>query len=403
MLEINVLLDILREWSFWDHAPPRGILRHQLGNPITLSPDLVLVIQGVRRCGKSTLLTQLMTTLRLDPQQCTFVNFEDPRLSHDLTHELLDVIVTAAKARRPGTQRHYFFFDEIQEVDNWPKWLHRKVDRPGQDCYVITGSNAALLSGELATALTGRHKTLELFPFDYGEYKALRTDQTIEAYLKDGGFPRALQEDHPEELLREYFTDIIERDVRRHVSVRSSTGLARLVKAVFEATGSEISQRSLAGMLGITTDTVGTHLWACEAAYMILSCPFFTYSERQRTARNRKYYPIDVGLRNAVATKTGLDRGKSLETIVFHHLRKHYREVNYWRGTGEVDFVTSGPEGIIPYQVSWEGIKERHRSALQEFSMAFPQAQPPIVVTRETIEAFLTQTPGDRSADRPAR
>jgi hypothetical protein len=330
-----------------------------------------------------------MEKLHLDHQECIFVNLEDPRLSSDLNYKLLDKIVLVSKARRPKAKHYYFFLDEIQNVTQWEKWLHLKTERPGNESYVITGSNAALLSGELSTVLTGRHKTIELYPFDFEEFKLIKPNASFHDYLEIGGFPRILTDQDPYGLLREYFSDIIERDVRRHVAVRSTLALTQLVKAVFESTGSEISQRSLAGMLGVTADTIGSYLDACEASYILLRCPYFTFSERQRTARNRKYYPVDLGLRNAVVTKTGLDQGKSLETVVFLHLRKRFREVCYWRQKGEVDFVVRDESGITPIQVSWEGLKPRHHEALNEFHHYVPDSNPAITVTKDTIIDFL--------------
>lgn len=392
MLTKSEIEQILVDWNYWQNPPKTSIPRKVLHRPLHLAADLVWVIQGVRRCGKSTLLAQIMTKTGLDPQDCTFINFEDPRLSDDLTYHTLDAVVAYAQERRAHTKRHYFFFDEIQHVAQWQKWLHRKLERPSGDTFVITGSNAALLSGDLASALTGRHRTLELFPFDLEEFRALYPNSTLEEYLARGGFPRILIDTDPENLLREYFTDIIERDVRRHVSVRSALPLVQLVKAVFESAGSEISQRRLAKMLDVSTDTMGGYLDACEAAYLILPCPYFTFSERQRVARNRKYYPIDLGLRRAVITRTGLDQGKALETLVYLKLREKYRSVYYWRQKGEVDFVTMGEDGIVPYQVSWEGAKPRHDEALSEFYEAFPQARrPAVMITRNNVEVFLRE------------
>lgn len=389
MLTKSDLEPILNDWNYWVSSPPITIPRKVLRQTISLQPDLVLVIQGVRRCGKSTLLAQIMQEKKLNPLDCTFVNLEDPRLSENLDFRLLDQITLLAHSKNRGKMRHYFFLDEIQNVKDWQKWLRVKTEKPTQDCFVITGSNSSLLSGELSSVLTGRHVTLELFPFDYEEFRLARPSAAPEDYLQQGGFPRVLTFENPEALLREYFTDIIERDVRRHVSVRSSLTLTQLVKAVFESTGSEVSQRKLAALLGVSADTVGTWLHACEAAYILLSCPYFTFSERQRTGRNRKYYPVDLGLRNAVATKTGLDRGKKLETAVFLHLRKKYRQVCYWRQQGEVDLVTMDEEGITPYQVSWEGPKPRHERALEEFSKTYPRAREGIFVSRENMTEWL--------------
>lgn len=389
VLSYNELEVVLADWNYWTQPPKNTVLRELLTKLPPLRPDLVLVVQGVRRCGKSTLLAQLMTQLQLDSHDCFFVNFEDPRLSDNLNHTLLDLLQNYARQKRPQAQARFFFFDEIQNVENWQKWLHTKMERPSSDCFVITGSNAALLSGDLSSALTGRHTTLELFPFSFAEFKVAKPEAIFQDYLAQGGFPRVVTYPEPQSLLREYFTDIIERDVRRHVAARSTQSLVQLVKSVFESTGSEISQRTLAGMLGVSVDTIGTYLAACEAAYMILPCPYFTFSERQRTARNKKYYPIDLGLRNAIITKTGNDLGKSLETIVFLALRKKYKNVYYWRKKGEVDFVVMGENGLLPIQVSWEEMKPRHEAALKEFYGEFPQAGTALKITKENIMEFL--------------
>ena len=330
-----------------------------------------------------------MAQRHLDPQLCFFINFEDPRLIGTLDHRLLDTIVAFAKGRSSEHVLQYFFFDEIQQVANWEKWLHTQVERPKNRCFIITGSNSSLLSGDLATAMTGRHFSIELFPFDYLEYLKACPDSDIDNYMRHGGFPRALAFPTPTKLLQEYFRDIIARDIQRHVSARNPQILTQLVKLVYETTASEASQRSLARTLGTTADTVGQYLSACEAAYAILPCPFFTFSQRQRLARNRKYYPIDLGLRNAVISRGGDDRGKRLETLVFHELRRRHQHVYYWKGRGEVDFIVQNETGLIPYQVSWDGPKSRHYQALAEFQQAYPRAAPPIMVSRDNVESFL--------------
>ena len=140
------------------------------GVDLEIADGEFVVFVGPSGCGKSTLLAQIMQGLHLDPNDCTFVNFEDPRLSNHLDHMLLDAIVTLSEKRRPKKPIH-FFFDEIQNVKNWQKWIHSRIERPGPHCFAVTGSNASLLSGDLSTALTGRHITLELFPFDFFEYQ----------------------------------------------------------------------------------------------------------------------------------------------------------------------------------------------------------------------------------------
>lgn len=191
MLSEDALYKILHEWSFWDIKPPKGIKR-QISLPKTLHADLALIIQGVRRCGKSTLLSQLPKHYGLSLSVCFFCNFEDPRLLGHLDHTLLTQIVTIARKQISAKTPCYFFFDEIQNVENWEKWLHTQLERPKRNHFIFTGSNSQLLSGEFATSVTGRHISLELFPFNFSEYKKLFPKNKLGDYLMSGGFPRAL-------------------------------------------------------------------------------------------------------------------------------------------------------------------------------------------------------------------
>ncbi len=380
------LLDIAGDWSHWDHEPPPSILR-DVSLPAELRPDLALVIQGVRRSGKSTLLGQLMDRYGLARESCLFVNFEDPRLAGSLDHETLQALVDAFEKDR-GTGCTWFL-DEIQHVKGWQRWLRSQLDRPRDRRFVITGSNAHLLSGELASSLTGRHLSVELFPFDLKEYRLAKPDSDLLAYLHDGGFPAPLNTPDADRLLRTYFNDILERDVRERVGARSSQPLRRLGQMLFESAGSELSIRRMAAALGIASDTASLYLEAIESAYLAFSCPFFVWSERKRTVRNKKYYPVDTGLRRVAVTRTGEDRGKMLECATFILLRKRFREVYYWRGKGEVDFVVLRRGDPVPVQVSWEGPTERHHKALDEFYAAEPRAAEAVFVTPESYELGL--------------
>lgn len=380
---------IIERWSYWDSEPPKSIQRKALQQLHGLHTDLVLAIQGVRRCGKSTLLSQIMQTQKLNPKHCFFINFEDPRLSKDLNTQTLDAMVAFTHHRVTQAKKCYFFLDEIQHLDGWEKWLHSQVERPSRNIFIITGSNASLLSGDLSSSLTGRYTKLELFPFDFEEHKQFFKQADFESFLASGGFPRSLNYPEPEKLRQEYFSQIIERDVQGHVNARSKLALIQLVIIVFESMGSELSQRKLGSYLGLSADTIGTYLDACQAAYMILPCPYFTWSEKQRTVRNKKYYPIDLGLRSASINTTGQDLGKKLECVVFHHLRKKYGKVFYWKDHHEMDFVVMDKNTIKSFQVSWGEEKQRHVLAGEAFTKKFPQAPPYQFINRKTIETFL--------------
>jgi len=380
------LLEITAYWSFWEDDVPTTVPRI-VTLPAGLHDSLALVVQGVRRCGKSTLLAQMIERYRLNPRHCAFLNFEDPRLGQQLDHSVLDAWVAAFRKSRPRLKKAYFFLDEVQSVTGWEKWLRTQLERPKNNYFVVTGSNAQLLSGELSGVLTGRHLGLELFPFDLSEFRQVHPNGTLEDYLEAGGFPEPLLIESGDRLRQQYFSDIIERDIRERVGARSAVAIKQVVQMAFEAAGAELSLRRLAGAAGIAVDTAAGYLAACEAAYLVFSVPYFAFSDRKRAARNKKYYPIDTGLRRMAVTRTGADRGKLLECAVHLELRRRGLKPAYWRGKGEVDFVVTTDRGITPIQVSWERPIDRHHRALEEFYETFPQAQEALLVGPAEFEA----------------
>ena len=360
--------------------------------PESLSNRTAVVIQGVRRCGKSTLLTQLIGLYRLKRRDCLFVNFEDPRLAGCLNFETLEQLTRSFSEMRPNAKTLTVFLDEIQWVDGWERWLRAKLERPSRLQFAISGSNAHLLSGELSSVLTGRHITVELFPFDFSEFRRMHPEGSLADYLHRGGFPEPIASSEGDLLLRQYFLDILERDVRERVGARSSLALRQIAQMVFESAGSELSLRRISAASGVAVETASAYLEACEQAYLLFSCPWFAYSERKRSQRNRKYYPVDAGLRRVAVTRVGSDLGKALEIATFVELRKRCRDVFYWRGAaGEVDFVVNASGGPIPIQVTAQRATERHLRSLDAFHEAFPHAEEALVVTMEDFMDVLAQ------------
>lgn len=383
------LIAIARDWSFWDQPPPKTVPR-SVDLPAELRPDMALVIQGVRRCGKSTLLGQLLERYGLDRQRCLFLNFEDPRLASVLDHNLLEAMVEGFEADR-GQGGTTYFLDEVQHVDGWQRWLRSQLDRSLDRRFVVTGSNAHLLSGELASSLTGRHLSVELFPFNLDEVRVAQPDTKLIDFLRDGGFPAPLGLADGDRIRQAYFNDIVERDVRERVGARSSQPLRQLAQMLFESAGSELSVRRVAAALGTAPDTASLYIGAILDAYLAFACPYFAWSERKRSIRNKKYYPIDTGLRRVAVTRAGEDRGKMLECATFLALRRNSRDVYYWRGRGEVDFVVLRNGDPVPIQVSWDGPSERHHRALEAFYEAHPRSAEALFVTAETFERGLPE------------
>jgi uncharacterized protein len=393
MDEHSHLLAVADDWH-----PRQGSGSDAIERKVTLPPALTdsvaLVIQGVRRCGKSTLMRQLVDRYDLDPEHCVFINFEDPRLADALHFGTLDALVAAFRKRHPKPARLTFFLDEIQGVTGWERWLRTQLDRRSGHRFVISGSNAALLSGELGSVLTGRHLMLELHPFDFDEFRLARPKpvrNALDRYLELGGFPEPLTRDDGDNLLRQYFHDIVERDVRERLLARTSRPLRQVLQMTFESAGSELSLRRVAAAAGIAIDTAGSYLEAAENAYLVFGVPFFAFSERKRSNHPKKYYPVDTGLRRVVTTTGGTDRAKTLECATFLTLRRHFRDISYWRGDGEVDFVVQDGKRILPIQVTLDSLQPRHERALTSFYEAFPHAEEALTVTLKTFPDLATR------------
>ena len=267
------ILEVAKTWSYWDRPVPDSVPR-TVDFPGELTDSVCLVVQGVRRCGKSTLLLQMMDHYDLNPQHCVFVNFEDPRLVNDLTFKTLQRLVEAFEEEHP-TKVRTFFLDEIQTVDGWEKWLRMQLDQRRGNLFVVTGSNASLLQGELSSVLTGRHLTLELYPFDLHEATSQTPDLRVARYLADGGFPEPLFSKSGDALRRQYFQDIVERDIRERLRARSALPIRQVIQMAFESAGAEMSLRRLAGATGLSVETVRSYLDGAQDAYLLFSVEYF--------------------------------------------------------------------------------------------------------------------------------
>lgn len=374
---------VLSDWASWS-TPSCTTVTRTIADQCVLSAKVVTVIQGVRRCGKSTLLSQLQQIHQIPSNAAVHINFEDPRLAGYLNTALLDQIYTSATEH--CSQPLTFFLDEIQNVNLWQKWINTRLSSNESHRYVVTGSNSKLLSGELASTLTGRHLSHELFPFNFNEYQAATGSNNLFGLIESGGFPATFDFPKPQQLLQQYFVDIIDKDIRERVAARSSRAIQAVVKMVFESIGSEISLRRIAGSVQLSPETVNHYLQACEDAYLIFSCPFFAYSENQRQRHNRKYYSIDTGLRRSVVTQRTTDYGKDFENLVYLSLRAKTKDIAYWRDKGEVDFVVQTDRGITPIQVTVGEPQARHQDALAEFYKKFPHANEALFITPDSFE-----------------
>ncbi len=293
-----------------------------------------LIISGVRRCGKSTLLMQMMHDL--DQTNLLYLNFESPQLYE---FNLLDFARLDNIIARKGAK--ILFFDELQWVEGWEMYIRQKLDEGLQ--VVITGSNASLLSKELGTRLTGRHITQELFPFSYTEFLQFLQlspgTESLANYMQTGGFPEFVKNGDDEQLAT-LFNDILFRDIVTRYGIKDIKSLHRLARYLISNIGYRISATKLKQALSIgATSTVLSWFSHLELSYLVSFVPMFSHSTKAQLINPRKVYAIDLGLVNVVSSVLTEDAGRKLENLVFLHLRKKYAELYYFDEKGECDFV----------------------------------------------------------------
>ena len=359
-----------------------------LDRNVEVSPGILsnhaLVITGVRRCGKSTVMTQ---RIRREVDPWFYMKFDAPQLvSLELADSArLDKVVEAGGARS-------LYLDEIHELEGWELFVLEKLDEGYRVC--VTGSNASLLKGERAGKLTGRHVSVELFPFSYGEYLSFthsaRGRESVEGYLRDGGFPRYLQTGEESHLV-ELFDDIVYRDVVIRHGIREISAVARLVAYLSDNPGCRFSATRMLSALGLSNASTVTQ-WCdwFEDAYLFFFVPKYSDSARSALVSPRKVYCVDTGMLQAVSTRLVFNDALRFENLVFLALRRRFRDIRYFDEGRECDFVaTRRHRAAMAVQACAEldsGCLDRELAGLRAAMSRFGLAEGWIVTLGQTDE-----------------
>ncbi len=309
-------------------------------------PDITshaLIVAGIRRCGKSTLLCQFTKRLA---RPYFYFNFDDLRLlSFEVDDfKLLDEVIAESGSR-------LLFFDEIQSAPRWELYIRQKLDEHFQ--VIATGSNASLLSCELGTKLTGRHITKELFPFSYTEFLALkhleRNVDSLCAYLESGGFPEFLKTGN-RDILTQLQTDILYRDIAVRYGIRDVESLKRLFTYILSNAANLVAPSNLTGIVGAKSpQTILDYISHFTAAYLIHLVPRFAWSAKAQSLAPKKLYVVDTGLIAVGSTSFTRNQGAILENMVFMELRRSTDDIFYYaEKDSECDFVVN-PHGAAPH------------------------------------------------------
>mgnify|MGYP001594851838 CR=1 FL=1 len=375
----ELLSSVLKEQFETFMIRDRGVQREILSSlgGVVHSPQ-IMVVTGLRRVGKSTLLAQIAD--KFFKNGFYFVNFEDERLlsfgvnNFDLLHETLISLFGEKKT---------FLLDEVQNVPEWERFVRRLHDEGYK--FVVTGSNASLLSRELGTRLTGRSVRIELFPFSFREFflfkkeeipdlKVLTTSQRgkllkfVNEYIVYGGIPDSLK--YPElEIHKTLYDDVLYRDVATRYKLENMKSLKELALFLVSNTSSLVSFNKLKELLKLgSVNTVKSYVDYLENSWLFFVVNKYAYSVKEQQIAAKKVYSIDTGLAKSVGFSFSDNEGRLMENTVFLQLKRKYRDIYYYKTDEEyeVDFFLPKEKTLI--QVSkrfdMQDLKGREMRAL---------------------------------------
>lgn len=354
--------------------------------------QVIKVVTGVRRCGKSTLFELYIDYLKqtgVDDNQIISINLEDLD-----NNNLLDymALYNNVASRLISDKKNYIFIDEVQKCNGFEKAVDSLFIKKNCDVY-ITGSNAYLLSGELATLLSGRYVQIDMLPFSFKEYYEATRDngktkkELFECYLKYGSFPYVAFLEVNDKVTNQYiegiYNTILLKDVATREKINDVTVLENILKTLASSIGSPISTKKISDTLissgrKISPNTVEVYLRALTDSYILYKADRYDIKGRQYLKTLGKYYFVDSGIRNHIINQSAKDLGHLLENVVYLELLRRKNRVNIGKvAEKEVDFVAAGINEIEYYQVSAsvldEKTLERELAPLQEIKDNYPK------------------------------
>jgi predicted AAA+ superfamily ATPase len=333
--------------------------------------ELIKVVTGIRRCGKSTLFDLYCDYLRgkgVKKAQIIRINLEDPDY-----HEIQDYmqLYDFIKQRLQPDSMNYIFLDEVQNVPEFQKAVDGLFIKKNCDVY-ITGSNAYLLSGELATLLAGRYVEIKMLPLSFKEYLTVVGDSTdlqmkYQNYIQNGSFPYVLQLEKRRDIhayLEGIYTSIILKDILARYRIADAGLLDSVIRFMFDNVGNLCSATKISNTMTsagrkIAISTVENYLTALVESFILYKASRYDVKGKQYLTTGNKYYLCDVGLRYYLLGTKRADMGHILENVVYLELLRRGYEVYIGKvDTAEIDFIAIGEEGEAYYQVAFTVMDE---------------------------------------------
>lgn len=371
MIDKTQILETLTEWNYWNRELPDTVVRERYESE-TLQKSTtgeIVILKGVRRSGKSTILINTIKRLLekgVDRHDILFINLEDPRFINDLNVGLLAQLMDTYLEYLNPSGKPYIFLDEIQNIPGFEKWLLKEYELKRSQIFV-TGSNAKLLSREIGTALSGRYLDVTVFPLDFREYLVFKgmhienrldltqhritVNRIFEEYLTFGGFPRVVLTDDPElkkDELKVYFDSIILRDIVARYRLENVGALMGVSVFLLSNIANLLSLNAIKNHFKLSFDLINRYVEYLENAFLVFRVPLFDWSFKRQQLNPKKVYAIDLGLSHIVSFRVGQNIGYRLENLVFLELLRRKKEIYYYKTTGnlEVDFLIKENERI---------------------------------------------------------
>lgn len=356
---------IVQDQGTWSFGAKNEIRRLDVGRMKPLETHAMIVC-GIRRCGKTTLLRQYLRPWKEEVLQ---IRFEDYRLAGFTIRDFGHV---ETLLRESG--KRILLLDEVQNVEGWEIYVRQKIEEGTR--VFITGSNATLLSQELGTRLTGRHIRYELMPFSFAEFCAYRnvdrTRESLEAYLCTGGFPEYVAAGDTR-ILNELVDDILVRDIAVRYGLRDVHALKMLCDYLLQNVGNLVSPSRLTSLLGVRSPrTVLDYCGYLGDSYLLYLVPLHAYSRKAQELAPKKVYAADTGLCRVRMAADREDRGHLLENAVYLHLRRSGGEITYFHTQeGECDFIVTASDGTKrAFQVCWSLTPENQEREIRGLELA---------------------------------
>jgi len=357
--------------------------------------NLIKVVTGVRRCGKSTLIQAFrseLITLGIALENIVFLNFEE---RENANFDNWKAIYDEISARVNSQNKSYVFLDEVQLIENFEKLVDSLFVNKNIDLY-ITGSNAFLLSSELATLLTGRYISIHLHPFSFAEYVLAfpdekNTDRLFRQFINNSTFPEAvnLTKTAPNlvsDYLQSIYETVIEKDIIQRHKLRNNANIQRIIEFLFSSVGSLVSPTNIAEQLNrnsakkISHNTIQKLISYLTKSYILYAVPRYDIKGKELLMTIEKYYMVDLGLKNITQTnKYDVDLGHKLENIVFLELHRRGGKVFVGKNKEkEVDFIVQKANNMreyyqVAYTVNDEKTFEREISSFRNIKDNYPK------------------------------